>query len=37
MGIKLSPKQLVCDGCVKYKKAEDYGLVAILETNNWGG
>ena len=38
MGIKISQNSpVVCDGYVKYEKAEVDRLVAILKTNNCGG
>ena len=39
MGIKMSLKKIpvVCDGYVKYQKAEADRLVAILKTNNCSG
>ena len=32
-----SDSPVICDDCVKYEKAEDDRLVAILKTNNCGG
>ena len=37
MGIKMSSKQVVCNGYVKYGLAEVDRLVSILKTNNCGG